>query len=92
VLFLEYYNAAKVIFHIPPFGVATAYHLTPQYLAFGIVLLCGFYIVPVVLSKPIPARRMAKLRRLIQTPQFRPHPTPRGPGFPQVGRARKIET
>ena len=67
VLFLEYYNTAKVILHLPSFGVATKYHLTPQNLAFGVVLLCGFYIVPVILWKRIPARRMEKLRRLIET-------------------------
>jgi hypothetical protein len=67
VIFLEYYDTAKVLFNIPSFGFATTYHLTPQYLAFVVVLLCGFFVAAVVLWKPIPARRMEKLQRLIET-------------------------
>jgi hypothetical protein len=67
VIVLEYYETVKVIFHIPSFGFAQKYHLTPPYLAFLVVLLSGFFVAAVVFLKPIPARRMEKLRRLIET-------------------------
>jgi hypothetical protein len=67
VLFLEYYDTAKVIFHIPSISLAHTLGITPQSLAFLVVIVSGIYAGAVVRWNRIPSRRMGKLKRLIET-------------------------
>jgi hypothetical protein len=67
VLFLEYYDTAKVLLRIPSIIFANRYKITANNFAFLLVILCSMVLFLSTRWKGIQARRMEKLKKLVDT-------------------------